>query len=172
MFRSLLDRLYGLCGVLACISLLAIGVIIGAQIVGRLMGILIPSSDDFASYAMGASTFLGLAYTFRANGHIRVNLFTQKLSPSSRRPAEIFVLILGAAILGYFTWYNIGMAYTSYDFDEVSIGLLPIPLWIPQAVMAFGTLLMTVSMLDELIALLSGRETTYSQVHEDVMQAE
>ncbi|MFA7668997.1 MAG: TRAP transporter small permease [Burkholderiaceae bacterium] len=172
MFRSLLNGLYGLCGVLACISLLAIAVIIGAQIIGRLFGVLVPSADDFAGYAMAASTFLGLAYTFRANGHIRVTLFTQRLSASKRRPAEIVVLILGIAIMGYFTWYNIGMAYTSYDFEELSQGLVPIPLWIPQAVLAFGTLLMAISMVDELIAVLSGRETTYSQVHDDVMQAE
>ena len=172
MLRKILDGLYGLCGALACISLAATGAIILAQIIGRLMGVLIPSSDEFAGYAMGASTFLGLAYTLRANGHIRVNLFTQKLPQSAQRPVEICVLAIGVLVMGYFSWHNIDMTYGSYAFDDVSAGLVPVKLWIPQLVMSFGTLLMAVSLLDELMSVLRGHATTYSKVDESVLQAE
>ncbi|MEI8632394.1 TRAP transporter small permease subunit [Vibrio sp. PP-XX7] len=47
--------------------------------VGRWFGVIIPSSDDFAGFLLAASSFLGLAYTFRAGGHIRVSLFTAHL---------------------------------------------------------------------------------------------
>jgi len=157
---------------LACISLFATAAIILAQIIGRMLGILIPSSDEFAGLAMAASTFLGLAYTLRADGHIRVNLFTQKLAPPMRRATEICVLIIGVAVLAYFTWYNIELTYGSYEFNDVSAGLIPVALWIPQSVMTFGTLLMTVSLLDELILAIRGRPTTYSQVDSNILQAE
>ncbi|NYT57593.1 TRAP transporter small permease [Alcaligenaceae bacterium] len=172
MIRKTLDCLYSFCGVLACISLFATAAIILAQIIGRMLGILIPSSDEFAGFAMGAATFLGLAYTLRADGHIRVNLFTQKLSPSVRRPVEICVLIIGVAVMSYFTWYNASLTYSSYEFNDVSAGLIPVALWIPQSVMTFGTLLMTVALLDELILTIRGRPTTYSQVDNNILQAE
>jgi len=172
MFRKILNGLYNVCGVLACISLLMTGAIITAQIVGRFMNVLIPSADEFAGYAMAFSTFLGLAYTFRANGHIRVTLLTQRLERTRRRKLEAFVLALAAAVMAYFTWYNIDMAYSSYDFGEVSTGLVPIPLWIPQAVISFGVMLMTVSVVEELIVLLRGGNPTYTRVEQDILQAE
>lgn len=172
MFRRILDGLYDACGVLACISLLATAAIILAQIIGRLFGALIPSADDFAGYAMAMSTFLGLAYTFRANGHIRVTLFTQRLAMPRRRQLEVIVLCLALAVMGYFTWYNIDMTYSSYDFGEVSTGLVAVPLWIPQAIITFGIALMTISVLDELLALLRGRNPAYMETDQEITQAE
>jgi len=172
MFRKFLDGLYNVCGVLACISLLMTGVLITAQIMSRPLGILIPSADEFAGYAMAISTFLGLAYTFRANGHIRVTLFTQRLARRRRRGLEILVLALALAVMAYFTWYNIDMTYSSYDFGDVSTGLVPIPLWIPQAVITFGLLLMTVSVFEELLVLLRGGDPTYTRAEQDILQAE
>lgn len=172
MFKRILDGLYSACGVLAALSLLAIACIIIAQIVGRLFGVLIPSADEFAGYALAGSTFLGLAYTFRANGHIRINMFTGRLSPKGAHAAEVFSLVLGTAVLGYFTWYLVDMAWTSWDFEDVSPGLIPVPLWIPQACIAFGTLLMTVSMLEELVRALRGKMPVYASPDKKVMQAE
>ncbi|MGB6105258.1 MAG: TRAP transporter small permease [Pusillimonas sp.] len=172
MFRKILDGLYQVCGVLACISLLMTGVLITAQIVSRLMGTLIPSADEFAGYAMALSTFLGLAYTFRANGHIRVTLFTQRLARERRRGLEGLVLVLALGVMGYFTWYNIDMTYSSYDFGEVSTGLVPVPLWIPQAIITFGVLLMTISVLEELLAVLRGGNPVYTEAEQEIMQAE
>jgi TRAP-type C4-dicarboxylate transport system permease small subunit len=172
MFKKSLDALYTACGVLACVCLLMTGSIIIAQILSRLFGILVPSADEFAGYAMAMSTFLGLAYTFRANGHIRVTLFTQRLQGAGSRRLESFVLFLALLVMGYFTWYNIDMAYTSYDFGDISTGLVPMPLWIPQTIISFGTLLMTVSILDELLSVLKGDKPRYALHEESNMQGE
>src|SRR4051794_23834160 len=83
--RRVLDRVYELSGCLAGLCLVAIAVLVLAQIVGRLLGILVPSADDFAGYAMGASVFLALAHTLRAGGHIRVSLIIDRLGPRARR---------------------------------------------------------------------------------------
>jgi TRAP-type C4-dicarboxylate transport system permease small subunit len=172
MLRRCLDLIYEACGLLACISLLAIVCIVVTQIIGRLCGVLIPSSDEFAGYALAASTFLGLAYTFRVNGHIRVGMLTSRLTGKAKRAAEIYALLLGVAVLSYFTWYIVDMTWTSYDFDEVSPGLIPVPLWIPQGIIAIGILLIAVSMLDELVSVLRGSEPVYAMVDGEIMQAE
>lgn len=162
MARRFLDRLYGACGLLACFSLMAIALIILAQIVGRLSGVLIPSADEFAGYAMGASTFLGLAHTLRVNGHIRVTMLLARLAPAAARRAEIGLLALGVATLAYFTGYTIDMAWTSYDFGDVSAGLVAVPLWAPQLGMALGLLLMGVALADDLWQVLRGRRASYA----------
>lgn len=163
MMRRLLDPIYTACGVLACLSLLSIAVIVIAQIIGRLFGLLIPSADDFAGYALQASTFLGLAYTFRAGGHIRVSIFTNLLEREKRRLVELLVLAMGAGLMGYFTWYSYDMVITSYRFETVASGLIATPLWIPQSCIFLGSLMMAVSMIEEFFRVLGGGEAVYEE---------
>ncbi len=169
MIRKFLDGLYAFSGALACAALVAIVLVVLVQIVGRLLGVLVPSTDEFAGYAMAASTFLGLAYTFRANGHIRVNLFVQRLPERRQRSAELLVLVLLSTVTTYFAWYCIDMTYSSYDFGDLSAGLLPVPLWMPQSVMTLGVLLFAVSAIDELIQTIRGHAPTYQNVDQSVL---
>ena len=66
--HSLREKLYLTSGYLAGFCLVAIMLIILAQIVGRLFGFIVPSAEDFSGYALAAATFFGLAYTFHEGG--------------------------------------------------------------------------------------------------------
>ena len=46
------------------------------------------------------------------------------------------------------------MAWDAYRFGEKSIGQLPLPLWIPQSVMALGIVVLTVAFVDEFVRVL------------------
>jgi TRAP-type C4-dicarboxylate transport system permease small subunit len=89
--RSMLDRIYTLSGALSGALILGITLIIMAQIVGRWFGIVIPSTDDFSGFMLAASSFLGLAYTLKTGGHIRVSLIIQRLPARYRKLQEFFV---------------------------------------------------------------------------------
>ena len=65
--RRFLDGLYWGSGVLACVFMVGIAVMIVAQILGRITGILVPSADDISGYFMGASTFFALAHALQAS---------------------------------------------------------------------------------------------------------
>ena len=67
------SALYGLRH-LGGIFLALIGGVILYQVFGRTLGYGIPGVDDLAALFLVATAFLSLAYTFRAGGHIRVNL--------------------------------------------------------------------------------------------------
>ncbi len=56
--------LYLLSGGLSGFFIVLIMLIILAQIIGRMAGFIVPSAEDFSGYALAASTFFGLAYTF------------------------------------------------------------------------------------------------------------
>ena len=60
-----------------CLILMTL--LILAQIVARFMGVVIPSSEDFAGWLLSATLFFGLAYTFNAGGHIRVSIMLMRL---------------------------------------------------------------------------------------------
>jgi TRAP-type C4-dicarboxylate transport system permease small subunit len=159
--RRGLDLLFGLCAALAAVALAGIAVIILAGTLGRLVGIVVPSANELSGYLMAAATFLALAPTLRAGGHIRVSLVIGSLPDGARRAAEILCLSIGAALVAYFAWWAVDLAVTSWDFGDVSPGLLPVPLWIPQAFMAFGLIAFAVALVESLVLVIAGRAPPY-----------
>lgn len=148
--RRLLDSIYRGSGILAAVFLALIALLVIAQIAGRLAGVLVPGTDDLASFSLTATSFLALAYTFRSGGHIRVTLLVRKAGPAERRRLELGCLAVGASIIGYFAYYLVEMVIDSYRFGEMSMGVLPIPLWIPESSMAIGALVLFVALVDEI----------------------
>jgi TRAP-type C4-dicarboxylate transport system permease small subunit len=51
----------------------------------------------------------------------------------------------------------------SLEFHDVSSGIVPVPLWLPQSVMALGLSVLTLAFADELWQLLRGRPTSYAE---------
>ena len=155
--RKILDALYWACGVLAGIFMIGIAACILISLAGAIFGFIARSMDDFAGFSMAASAFLGLSYTFHSNEHIRVTLVLQRFRGQTRRGLEIWCHVLGTILAGFFAYYSVKMALVSWQIDEVSVGLIPVPLWIPQLAMAVGTVMLTVAVLDRLVGLLTAR---------------
>lgn len=168
---QLKEKLYQCSGLLSGLCIVIITLLLLAQIIGRFFGFIVPSAEDFAGYALAASTFLGLAYTFREGGHIRVTLLIQRFSPVPRKIQEGTILILSFGLLCFLSYACTFMVYESYIYDEVSYGYIPVPLWIPQVPVALGVIALNLAVLDALLTALRGKEPTYSQ-HEDALSLE
>ena len=63
------------------------------------------------------------------------------------------------------------MVYESYIFEELSIGYIPVPLWIPQLPVSIGCSLFTIALIDELVCVSVGGRPTY-QKHEEELSLE
>ena len=159
--RKSLEWLYLGSGILAGVFLILIAVLSLAQICGRLLGFAAYSFDDFAGFCMAASSFLGLAHTYRRNEHIRVALLVDLFSGGKRRLLETLCLAASTFLIGFFAWYAIDMAWTSYVINDVSQGLVPVPLWVPQSGMALGLTIMSIALLDDLITVLARGTPSY-----------
>jgi TRAP-type C4-dicarboxylate transport system permease small subunit len=159
--RRFLDGLYTGSGILAGVFLILIAALSLAQISGRLLGFDAYSYDDFAGFCMAASSFLGLAHTYRRNEHIRVGLVVDRFSGNKRLALETLCLAATTFLIGFFAWYAAGMVVTSYQIHDVSQGLVAVPLWIPQSGMALGLAIMTIALLDDLVAVLRRGTPSY-----------
>ena len=164
--RKSLERLYLGSGVFAGVFLVLIGALSLAQITGRMLGFAAYSFDDFAGFCMAASSFLGLAHTYRRNEHIRVALVIDRLHGGKRRALEALCLAASSFLIGFFAWYAIDMVWTSYQINDVSQGLVPVPLWLPQGGMALGLIIMTIALLDDLIVVIAGGTASYIAVEQ------
>ena len=167
--RTALDRLYMLCGLLAALSLAGIAVLILAQIAGRFFGLLVPSANEIAGFLMAASSFLALGYAFKAGSHIRVTLLLSRLPGRARRHADIVCLIAGSVLSGYFAWYTLALVRDSIRYNEVSDGLVPIPLAYPQVAMLAGIVVLTIAFIDELVSVVRGNVPCYDTASDAVL---
>ncbi|WP_414472672.1 TRAP transporter small permease [Microvirga sp. M2] len=163
MIRPILNKLYLFSGYIAAVFLVGIAVAIMTQIIGRMKGVTIDATEA-AGLCLAAATFFGLAHTFGHGGHVRITVVIERLSGGTRRAVEIFNCLIASLAVCYLSWNVILLAVQSYEFHDVSPGLLAMPFWIPQAGMAFGVTMFAVALLDELFWVIGGRKPRYDHV--------
>ena len=151
--------------------LVAMTLLISAQIAARFMGAVIPSSEDFAGWLLSATIFFGLAYTFHEGAHIRVTMLLVRLGATKRRYLEFINLAVGLFVSGYLAFYTFHTVYESYDFGDVTDTYLVVPLWMVQMPMAIGSLFLFIAMVDSFVVMLMGKTPRYI-VNEDEMSKE
>jgi len=102
--------------------------------------------DELASFLLVFVVFAGLAYTFRAGGHVRIDLVTSSLPRPVRAWLRVATLALGLVFLGAVIWVTALSSVGSYRYGRVSAVML-YPLWVPMLLIPAGLLLMAVAML-------------------------
>ncbi|NNK13145.1 MAG: hypothetical protein HKP52_02815 [Desulfofustis sp.] len=70
-------------------------------------------------------------------------------------------MAVAAAISIYFSWYTTILVRESYEFHDLSPGMIAVPLWIPQTAMLIGLIILSIALIDEFIGLVRGRTPGY-----------
>ncbi len=161
--RVFLDRLYLFSGYLAGVFLVAIFVLMMFLSAGRPVGFNIPAGDDLVSWCMVATSFLGLAHTFRHGEMIRVGLLIDRLEGRTRHVIEIMSLLIGGCITAFFAYYAVMLTFDSWRFNDIAQGVLPVPLWIPQLGYAGGIVILLIAFVDEFIHVVRGNKPHYEK---------
>lgn len=172
--QRFLDRVYLAAGWASALIILAIAVLISAQVLlnfaTRVLGLglpaTIPSYADFSGFMLAAATFLAMPYTFRSGGHIRVSLVTARLPQSGQLAAEVLVLAIATGLTGFAVWYSGALVLESWHFGDVSPGIVPVPLWIPQSVMTLGLTLLWIAILHTLFETIQHRSPVIQSTEE------
>lgn len=178
--RRFLDSLYLGCGALAAVSIAAIAALVMAQVTanlidrlaalltGRAFGLLVPSYAEFTGFLLVAASFLALPYALRAGAHIRVTLLLGRLPPALHRAADIWCLMVGLGLSAWAAWWAVDLTRESLSFGDLSPGLIPVPLWIPQSAMALGLAVLALAFADDLVAALRGRTPSFDGAESDI----
>ena len=160
--RHVLDRLYLWSGYLSAIFLVGIAVTIIAQVVGRFFPkLVVIDSTETAGFCLAASTFFGLAYTFRQGAHIRVTLVTRLAKGRRDQLAHLWAILVFAVVTGLLSYWSFDFVYDSYRFNDISPGLMAVPFWIPRSAMALGSLILFIALIDEFVSVLLGHVPSY-----------
>ena len=163
MLRKVLDGLYLGAGYLAGAFMVAIFALMMAISIGREINFNVRAGDDFVSWCMAAMAFLGLAHTFRHGEMIRVGLIIDLIEGRKRWYVEIFALLTGCAFIGFFAFYAVQMNWQSWQFNDMSQGVVIIPMWIPQLGYSVGLVILLIAFVDELFHVLGGGTPRYEK---------
>lgn len=115
----------------------------------------IPVAWEYSSYLMAACFTFGAAMTLRAGGHIRVTLVLGRLSPPVRRLAEMAASLAATLFVSFLAIAMVRFAWTAFSAGQTSISSGTL-LWIPEAVIAFGMVLLALQFLARFIQALLG----------------
>jgi TRAP-type C4-dicarboxylate transport system permease small subunit len=165
--RRGLDTLYAAALWASALCLAAIAVLVGLQLAGRLLDgtlallhlprtdFVILSLNEICGYLLACASFLALAGTLKAGAHIRVTMVLSSLGEAARYYLELWAFGFTAFAAGYMTWQFANFAWVSFRFNEVSSGVIRVPLCYPQAAMAAGAAILTVALIDEFFVVVT-----------------
>lgn len=180
--RRALNWVYTFSGWLAAACIALICLLVVAQVIlniidristlttGNALGLSIPSYADFTGFLLAAASFLALAWTLRQGGHIRVSLVTSHLPVGIQKIFDGLALAVAFAITSYFTWYMAALVWESWSYHDLSSGMVPIPLWIPQMPMLIGLFILSLALLDDLVAVIQRKKPSWEALEVNTLE--
>jgi TRAP-type C4-dicarboxylate transport system permease small subunit len=135
---------------------------------GAIMRVFLDRLYLFSGYLAGlfmvATSFLGLAHTFRSGEMIRVGLLIDRFEGRTRHWIELAALVIGCGFVAFFAWHATRMTIDSWRFNDMAQGVLAVPLWIPQFGYAGGLIILLIAFLDEFVhVVLRGQPPRYEK---------
>lgn len=109
-------------------------------------------ANEIAVYLVQIIVFLPMGLLVTDNSHVRATLLTDRLSPWTQARLHRFSLVVVTVFATVIVW--LGWTYTAHAWKQgqLSPTLLAVPLWIPNALIPLGGLLLLVSALGALLA--------------------
>src|SRR5262245_61925705 len=157
LILEFLDRLSRLDGWLGAGCLASLTALMLAEVFVRAVSNFIPGVPssipvawEWSSYLMAATFTFGAAMTLRAGGHIRVSLLLANAPRTLRRLLDFASAAVALVFMAFLAYAMVKFTYASYATGQASISR-DTPLWIPQAAVTFGMLLLALQFLARVI---------------------
>lgn len=99
-------------------------------------------ADSLVAHGVAAVTFLAMGWTIESGGMIRVGLLQQRAGPRLLWLLECFATVSTFSILVFLARFVWKSAARNWITGRVTQTMLPIPLWIPDAIFLVGLFLL------------------------------
>ena len=142
---ALVDALITGFGLLALVIVAALAVCVGLEVVMRyFFGAPTRWVIEFSEYALLWLAFLAGAWILRAEGHVRVEMMTELLSPRWQQRLHFVTSWLGAGVCAVFCWVTADYVLRIYESGEMLFKAVPVEKWTIMAVMPPGLALLAI----------------------------
>lgn len=133
-----IGRLAQACGMLAGLAVVAILAMVCLEAVQRQFRASLLVTDEIAGYLNAAVIFLGLGWTLREGGFIRVEILYDRVTGSPKQALRWLIVLTATAFTAVVLWVCIRQVIYAFDHDTRAVSIIETPEWIPQAVMVLG----------------------------------
>ena len=131
---------------------LLIVAVVGAEVICRtLLATSLYVVEEAVGYLLAAFTMFGLAHTLWSGNILRVEVIFTRLSPKGRDRADLVFSVVALVYLLILEHQLIRLVFTSYARDIVSVTLVAFPVWVPQALVAAGGVLLTATVVNAIL---------------------
>lgn len=135
-----------------------------AEIIGRnLFGVSMVGADEVASFAVIWSVFFTASIAVKRNVHVRIDIIFTVVPAPVARWLDAFGTSLSFLFAAYLMYSGAYLAYESWFFDEMTMTMLRLPLWVPQLIMPIGGFLLAVRLLQRLYYVLQSNPEQLKQ---------
>ncbi|MEM8742117.1 MAG: TRAP transporter small permease [Pseudomonadota bacterium] len=159
--RAILRLLDAVCSVgaaVAALACLALAIMLIVEVITTsFMEYSQPWSVEYSSYLLAPVLFAGAGWTLGRGGHIRVAVLTQLMPPRAQWLADLLGSVFA---LGVSLFVSLALVeYTARSFEVGSVSTYPTrtPIWMPQAVLTFGWVVLVLGLIARILRLITGR---------------
>lgn len=106
-------------------------------------------ADEISAYMLVALSFIGMAYTWKENGHVRITALVSRLPARMSNWVRLIGLVLALTLATVLT--HASYVYLAYSFklNMASATHLRVPLQIPQMPLLIGFTILTLLLIIE-----------------------
>lgn len=112
-------------------------------------------AEEFGGYLLVGATFLGLAYTMKEGGHIRVLALVNRLNEKLANRLRLLTLAVVLSITIVFVIFAAQMVLRSYTLGLKSTTIWLVPMHFPQLLLLIGVFFFLLQVLVEIFKTLN-----------------
>ena len=152
LFVRFCDGLANACGVASGFLMIVSTLLVLAEIFVRTaFSKTLYVTEEYSGYMMAAMTFLALAYTLKEKSHIRMTFLHTIAKGRAKIMVDVFAMCVGAAFCAVLTYTTMDFFWDAVVTKSRSMSISQTYMAIPQFFMPFGTLVMTLQFVAEII---------------------
>jgi TRAP-type C4-dicarboxylate transport system permease small subunit len=141
------SRIDWLCRWITQLTVIALILMIAAEVIARgIFGRSLEVTDELGGYALVIITFVSLPTCQAQDAFHHVHFLDAKLGPLAQAVLRAVFSAVSLAAIAILCWQFVLFAWTSWQSGDVAATTLLTPLWIPRAVMGFGSACLCLSL--------------------------
>jgi TRAP-type C4-dicarboxylate transport system permease small subunit len=121
---------------------------------------------DLSEYAMLWAAFLAAPWVLRREGHVRVEVFVERMTPGAQRAVGVATSLLGVVVCAVLTWQGAATVWNFYARGLVVAREWQVPQWIVYLAIPIGAALLTVEFVRRTLRYVGAREGEASFVQQ------
>lgn len=146
--QRVLDVVNIVMAALSAIAILAAGVVLTWEVIGRyFLGSSSDWQDELSVFLLIGATFASAAWTQARRGHVGIDALAHVLPPKVDRVRRFLADLIAFLFVAFFAWKAWALMKEAWDDGETTPSAWGPPLWIPYSFMAYGMILLAVQLL-------------------------